>query len=148
MIKIRKFIIGCFLIVCFVKRLVCLDAHYTETHELNVCFLSGHKLAVRFLCVGLWFQILVIDIETIIYLTSFTNWMLMAQWSRGMIPASGAGGPGFKSRLSPFSPTNLFISEIMKEKRSIFKTFYLLYKYIKTAPNTLDDHQYSILTNL
>ena len=24
-----------------------------------------------------------------------------AQWSSGMIPASGAGGPGFKSRLSP-----------------------------------------------
>ena len=26
---------------------------------------------------------------------------VVAQWSRGMIPASGAGGPGFKSRLSP-----------------------------------------------
>lgn len=26
---------------------------------------------------------------------------MLAQWSRGMIPASGAGGPGFKSRLSP-----------------------------------------------
>ena len=26
----------------------------------------------------------------------------LAQWSNGMIPASGAGGPGFKSRLSPF----------------------------------------------
>ena len=25
----------------------------------------------------------------------------LAQWSSGMIPASGAGGPGFKSRLSP-----------------------------------------------
>ena len=24
-----------------------------------------------------------------------------AQWSSGMIPASGAGGPEFKSRLSP-----------------------------------------------
>ena len=27
-----------------------------------------------------------------------------AQWSRGMIPALGAGGPGFKSRLSPVLP--------------------------------------------
>ena len=26
----------------------------------------------------------------------------VAQWSRGMIPALGAGGPGFKSRLGPF----------------------------------------------
>ena len=30
-------------------------------------------------------------------------WMYApAQWSSGMIPASGAGGPGFKSRLSPW----------------------------------------------
>ena len=27
--------------------------------------------------------------------------LIRAQWSSGMIPASGAGGPGFKSRLSP-----------------------------------------------
>ena len=32
----------------------------------------------------------------------------MAQWSRGMIGASGAPGPGFKSRLSP---TNFYFLE-------------------------------------
>ena len=26
----------------------------------------------------------------------------VASWSRGMIPALGAGGPGFKSRRGPF----------------------------------------------
>ena len=29
------------------------------------------------------------------------EFIIAAQWSSGMIPASGAGGPGFKSRLSP-----------------------------------------------
>ena len=42
----------------------------------------------------------------------------MAQWSSGMIPASGAGGPGFKSRLSP----NNFAVQIMQ----MFEGFYLI----------------------
>ena len=33
--------------------------------------------------------------------TLYTPNRARAQWSSGMIPASGAGGPGFKSRLSP-----------------------------------------------
>ena len=42
----------------------------------------------------------------------------VAQWSSGMIPASGAGGPGFKSRLSP----NNFAVQIMQ----MFEGFYLI----------------------
>ena len=40
------------------------------------------------------------DIERILRKRQQANFQV-AQWSRGMIPALGAGGPGFKSRLSP-----------------------------------------------
>ena len=40
----------------------------------------------------------------------------VAQWSSGMIPASGAGGPGFKSRLSP----NVFFKMLLAGDRSRF----------------------------
>ena len=42
----------------------------------------------------------------------------MAQWSSGMIPASGAGGPGFKSRLSPRVLQMLFKSMQKKKPKS------------------------------
>jgi hypothetical protein len=32
---------------------------------------------------------------------------VLASWSSGMIPASGAGGPGFDPRRSPFSVNDL-----------------------------------------
>ena len=34
-------------------------------------------------------------------ITSELYFLQLAQWSRGMIPALGVGGPGFKFRLSP-----------------------------------------------
>ena len=40
-----------------------------------------------------------------------------AQWSRGMIPALGAGGPGFKSRLSPYIVLNLKYKNIQVSVR-------------------------------
>ena len=33
----------------------------------------------------------------------FITRILASNWSRGMIPASGAGGPGFDSRIGPES---------------------------------------------
>ena len=45
------------------------------------------------------------DMQTVTRITTIcdrqTHFYRVAQWSRGMIPALGAGGPGFKSRLSP-----------------------------------------------
>ena len=43
-----------------------------------------------------------------------------AQWYSGMIPALGAGGPGFKSRLSQF-----FLSVFCPEKCSLKKKIYI-----------------------
>ena len=52
-------------------------------------------------------------------LLSYTS---AAQWSSGMIPASGAGGPGFKSRLSPI----FLLSFEMQDTKDFHVRFILL----------------------
>ena len=39
---------------------------------------------------------------TFLHFKNVSSNMYVAKWSRGMIPALGAGGPGFKSRFGPY----------------------------------------------
>ena len=39
-VKIRQFIVSCLLIICLVKRLVCLDAHYIKAYSEKSNFSS------------------------------------------------------------------------------------------------------------
>ncbi len=49
----------------------------------------------------------------------------VARWSRGMILASGARGPGFKSRTSPQNPTALCEKSLNNGLVEIFLNIYI-----------------------
>ena len=73
-----------------------------------------------------WSQWSLIDIKRFLVdfhrASSHNTKTIAAQWSSGMIPASGAGGPGFKSRLSPFF-SNYFLKVIKNKKTWSLKSF-------------------------
>ena len=51
-----------------------------------------------------------------------TQCIISSQWSSGMIPPLGGGGPGFKSRLGPFFPFFYFqftVSKVLKKEYQI-----------------------------
>ena len=77
-----------------------------------------------------------------------------AQWSSGMIPASGAGGPGFKSRLSPKlffllnkkKPDPLFniCTNFIIHVRTLGKAFYTF----DPSPLSLPHHPFQFLPSM
>ena len=68
----------------------------------------------------------------------------MAQWSRGMIPALGAGGPGFKSRLSPNSFFSLF--HLLFSTHLVIRNDALF--FVKTSPMIRKNHLFFLVKNL
>ena len=70
-------------------------SHIAITIQQHINYVRCFKYTAEWRC-----KISIIWSRAVRYMSGLSN-ITTAQWSRGMIPALGAGGPGFKSRLSP-----------------------------------------------